>query len=107
MKIKNYNPDLGLTLSDLRMLLILEEGDDVYCMGLAADVLDCVIQSVLRKTTFTFGCQPKQIVYDILMEKVSASVEEYEKQLLEQGYTQEDIEEYHKEQREKAQEREE
>ena len=106
MKIKDYNPDLGLTLNDLRMLLILDEGDEDFT-GLLADVLDCVIQSVLRNTTFTFGYQPKQIVYDILMEKVSASVEEYEKQLLEQGYTQEDIEEYHREQREKAEEREE
>ena len=96
-KIKNYNPDLGLTLNDLRMLMVLYDEDDY---NLVADIVDAVIQSVEEGTTFTFPYNPKQVVYDVLMEKVAPTVEDYERQLLEQGYTQEDIVEYHRAKRE-------
>lgn len=94
-QIKNYNPDLGLTLNDFSVLLVLEEADE-FCGSLMEDVIEAIYNSVKADTSYTFPYRPKQIAYDTLMEKVSANVEEYEKQLIEQGYTQDDIDEYHK-----------
>lgn len=94
-KIRNYNPDLGFTLNDIKTLLILEEADD-YCCNHSYNLLDAVCQSVEENITFSYENQVVQRVYDIFMERASFAVEEYEKQLIEQGYTQEDIDEYHK-----------
>lgn len=97
-KIRNYNPDLGFTLNDIKALLILEEADD-YCGNHSYNLLDSVCQSVEENTTYSYDNSGIQRVYDILMERASSAVEDYERQLIEQGYTQEDINEYHKERR--------
>lgn len=92
-KIRNYNPNLGLTLNDIKMLLLLDEMDE-YGFNYTYKFLNDICQSVEEETTFEYG-GGIQSIYDNLMGKVEPAVEEYEKQLLEQGYTQEDIDEYH------------
>ena len=87
--IRNYNPNLGLTLNDLKMLMMLE---DEICLRA---VIDAVIKSVDCNTSFTLAYEPNQIAYDLIMGKVLEGVEEYNNQLIEKGYTQEDIEEYY------------
>ena len=97
MILNNYNPDLGINLDDLRMLEILQAGDDCG-LDLVSDVLMCVEISIRCKTTFTFPYRPKQIAYDILMERALPKVKAYEDYLVEIGYTREEIDDYHSKQ---------
>lgn len=63
MKIKNYNPELGFTLNDLRMLLVLDYDDDLGCgYNLARDIIKCIDSSIKENTTYTFTYEPSQIV---------------------------------------------
>lgn len=90
-KIRNYNPNLGLRLNDLKMLLGLS-----YYQ--ANNVIDAVCKSVEGDCTYTFGNQQSQFVYDLMMKSVNNNVESYDRYLIEKlGYTREDIEQYHKE----------
>lgn len=89
-KIKNYNPALGIRLNDLKMLLGLTSYQ-------ASNVVEAVFNSVEGDTTYSFGSQQSQFVYDMIMRSVNDSIESYDRYLIEKlGYTREDIEEYHK-----------
>lgn len=88
-KIKNYNPNLGFRLNDLKMLFGLSNYQIV-------DVLKAICNSVDGDTTYSFNISQCQIVYNLLMRNITDNVESYDRYLIEKlGYTRDEIEEYH------------
>ena len=95
MRIRNYNPNLGIRLSDLRALTTLTNTQ-------MRTVLECICDSVEQDTAFDFGNYQNQYLYDNIMRNIQPNIDSYDRFLIgKMGYTEQDIIEYHRNMREK------
>lgn len=90
MKIRNYNPNLGIRLSDLRALTTLTNAQ-------MRTVLESICESVEQDTTYTFANYQNQYLYDNIMRNIQPNIDSYNRFLIgKMGHTAQEIIEYHR-----------
>lgn len=93
-KIKNYNPNLGIRLSDLKVLTTLSNLQ-------IRTILECVVNSVEQDVTYKMGYFQNQYLYDNIMRNIQPNIDSYDRYLIDKlGHTRQEIEEYHNQMKE-------